>query len=240
MSAKNLIQFEKITKVYQASDMETYAINEVDLIINAGEYVAISGPSGGGKSSILSVMGLLDQFTSGRYCFKGRDVSALSRSELSTIRNQEIGFVFQSFNLIDNISVFDNVALPLRYRKEISASELRDRVDAALVSVGMAHRAKHFPGQLSGGQQQRVAIARAFIARPSIILADEPTGNLDSKSADIVMELLKSQFQEGVTICMVTHDTRYTTDATRILHVLDGQVKSEQSLSAIKQAPVLA
>jgi putative ABC transport system ATP-binding protein len=226
MTAQNLIQFEKITKVYQAVDIETYAINEVSLEIKAGEYVAICGPSGGGKSSILSVMGLLDDFTNGNYFFKGQDVSRMSRSEKSKIRNHEIGFVFQSFNLIDNLSVFDNVALPLRYRQNLSSAELNDRVREALNSVSMDHRIKHFPGQLSGGQQQRVAVARAFIIQPSIILADEPTGNLDSKSAEIVMELLRKQCESGVTICMVTHDPRFTQDATKMIEVLDGTVKA--------------
>ncbi len=236
MSNNKLIQFQKLTKIYEAEDVETYAIFEVDIEINVGEYVAISGPSGGGKSSILSVMGMLDQCTGGRYLYKGQDVSHMSRSDQSKIRNTEMGFVFQSFNLIDSISVFDNVALPLRYRKNISHSELSDRVNAALKSVAMEHRTKHHPGQLSGGQQQRIAIARALVIGPSIIFADEPTGNLDSKSAEVIMDLLKQQFDAGVTICMVTHDTRYTTDATRTIHVLDGIIKDEQS----KFSPKLA
>lgn len=240
MNGQNLIKFDKVTKVYQAGDIETYAISEVDLEIKTGEYVAISGPSGGGKSSILSVMGLLDQCSSGRYLFKGQDVSAMSRSGRSKIRNTEIGFVFQSFNLIDNMTVFDNVALPLRYRKGISKSELSDRVNEALKSVGIDHRAKHYPGQLSGGQQQRVAVARAFVVEPSIILADEPTGNLDSKSAELVMDLLKKQFDAGVTICVVTHDPRYTSDATRTLHVLDGTIQAEASDSGRKRAAASA
>ena len=226
MSALNLIQFEKITKIYQAGDIETYAINEVSFDIKAGEYVAICGPSGGGKSSVLSVMGLLDDYDAGQYLFKGQDVSKMSRAEKSNIRNSEIGFVFQSFNLIDNLSVFDNVALPLRYRKEMNDSELNDRVIDALRSVGMDHRINHFPGQLSGGQQQRVAVARALVVKPSIILADEPTGNLDSKSAEAVMELLRKQHKAGVTICMVTHDPRFTQDATKMIEILDGTVKT--------------
>lgn len=232
MNYKSLIQFEKVTKIYQAGDIQTYAICDVDLEVKAGEYIAISGPSGGGKSSILSVMGLLDQCTSGRYLFKGKDVTLMSKSEQSIIRNTEIGFVFQSFNLIDSMSVYENVALPLRYRKDISFSELSERVNSALKSVDLIHRSNHFPGQLSGGQQQRVAVARAFVVNPSIILADEPTGNLDSKSADIVMALLKSKHDAGVTICMVTHDIRYTVDATRTIHVLDGSVKTERPNTA--------
>ena len=159
--------------------------------------------------------------------FKGKNVSDMSRMMQSRIRNTEIGFVFQSFNLIDNLSVYDNVALPLRYRRDISPSELSDRVNSALKNVGMDHRVKHFPAQLSGGQQQRVAVARAFVSQPSIILADEPTGNLDSKSADSVMELLGEQHRSGVTICVVTHDPRYTKDAMRTIEILDGSVKSE-------------
>lgn len=225
MRAQSLIKFEKVTKVYQAGDIETLAINEVDLEICAGQYIAISGPSGGGKSSILSVMGMLDQYTHGRYLFKGRDVAAMSRKEQSKVRNTEIGFIFQSFNLIDSLSVFDNVALPLRYRQDINQSELTDRVHEALKNVGMEHRKNHNPGQLSGGQQQRVAVARAFVVKPSIILADEPTGNLDSKSAEIVMDLLRKQYEAGVTVCIVTHDPRYTRDAELTINVLDGQVK---------------
>lgn len=225
MNDKCIIRFEKVSKIYQAEEVETHAISEVDLEIRAGEYVAITGPSGGGKSSILSVMGLLDRHSTGRYLFKEKDVSLMSRAEQSKIRNTEIGFVFQSFNLIDNFSVFDNVALPLRYREGMNQSELDDRVGQALKNVGMDHRSKHFPNQLSGGQQQRVAVARAFVIQPSIILADEPTGNLDSKSAEVVMELLKNQFSHGATICIVTHDPRYTCDATRTLNVLDGTIQ---------------
>lgn len=231
MNDKTLIQFEKLKKIYQAGDVETYAICDVDLMIKSGEYVAISGPSGGGKSTILSVMGLLDPYDGGRYLFKGNDVAFMSRADQSKIRNTEIGFVFQSFNLIEGLSVFDNIALPLRHRTDISNSELNDRVNSALKNVDMAHRSQHFPGQLSGGQQQRVAVARAFVINPSIILADEPTGNLDSKSAEIVMQLLKDRHEAGVTICMVTHDPRYTVDATRTIHVLDGTIKYEQSLA---------
>lgn len=240
MIGQSLIRFEKVTKVYQAGDIESYAINEVDLEIKSGEYVAISGPSGGGKSSILSVMGLLDQCTSGSYLFKGQDVTAMSRVEQSRIRNTEIGFVFQSFNLIDSMSVFDNVALPLRYRKGVSQSELFDKVNEALKSVGMSHRTKHYPGQLSGGQQQRVAVARAFVVEPSVILADEPTGNLDSKSAEVVMELLNDKFRAGVTVCIVTHDPRYTVDAQRTISVLDGRIESEHSNTSKEPAAALA
>jgi putative ABC transport system ATP-binding protein len=235
MNDTNLIKFERVTKIYQAGDIETFAINEVDLEIKRGEYVVISGPSGGGKSSILSVMGLLDKCTSGLYLFKGLDVNSLSRSELGKIRNTEMGFVFQSFNLIDSLSVYDNVALPLRYRTDISKTDKDNRVKAALENVGMDHRLKHFPTQLSGGQQQRVAVARAFVGNPSIILADEPTGNLDSKSAEVVMELLQKQFEAGVTICIVTHDPRYTTDATRSIHVFDGAITQDNpTRTAIK------
>jgi len=225
----NLIEFDGVTKIYQAGDIETHAINNVSLQVKAGEYIAITGPSGCGKSSILSVMGMLDKCSSGRYLFKGADVSGMSRAEQSKIRNTEIGFVFQSFNLIDSLSVFDNVALPLRYREGITDADIAERVRKVLEHVGMAHRMNHYPSQLSGGQQQRVAVARAFVVNPSIILADEPTGNLDSKSAEIVMELLKRQHDSGVTICIVTHDPRYTSDATRTLHVLDGSIEHQHS-----------
>jgi putative ABC transport system ATP-binding protein len=229
---ENLIEFQEVTKIYQAGDIETHAINNVSLDVKAGEYIAITGPSGCGKSSILSVMGLLDKCSSGRYLFKGEDVSGMSRAGQSKIRNTEIGFVFQSFNLIDSMSVFDNIALPLRYREGITEPQISERVRKVLEHVGMAHRMNHFPSQLSGGQQQRVAVARAFVVNPSIILADEPTGNLDSKSAETVMELLKRQHDSGVTICIVTHDPRYTADATRTLHVLDGSIEHQQSRSS--------
>ena len=222
-----IIKFDMVTKVYQAADVETYAINEASFEIQLGEYVAISGPSGGGKSSILSVMGMLDGFSSGKYLFEGKEVSGMSRPEKSEIRNRKIGFVFQSFNLIDSLNVFDNVALPVRYRSDISSAEMSERVEQALKSVGMEHRIKHFPGQLSGGQQQRVAVARALVAQPSIILADEPTGNLDTNSAEIVMQLLKDQHLGGVTICIVTHDPRYTKDATKTIEVLDGKIRGQ-------------
>lgn len=219
-----IIKFDNVTKAYQTSDIETTAICKMNLEIYKGEYIAITGPSGGGKSSILSVMGMLDGCSDGTYFFKGADVSLMSKSQKSKVRNTEIGFIFQSFNLIDTLSVFDNVALPLRYRSDISDDELRKRVDGALESVELAHRSGHFPSQLSGGQQQRVAVARAFVIDPSIILADEPTGNLDSKSADIVMQLIREKFESGVTVCMVTHDPRYTSDATRIIYIEDGAI----------------
>ena len=237
MNGGSLIQFERVTKIYRAGDVETFAIYEVNLQIERGEYVVISGPSGGGKSSILSIMGLLDRCTSGRYLFEGRDVTGMSRRELARIRNTEMGFVFQSFNLIDTMSVYENVALPVRYRGDISASDKDQLVKDALVNVGMDHRLKHLPGQLSGGQQQRVAVARAFVSRPSIILADEPTGNLDSKSAEIVMKLLQKQFEFGVTICMVTHDPRYIVNATRAIHIFDGSIQNEE-VRAPKSPPL--
>jgi putative ABC transport system ATP-binding protein len=224
MNKKNLIKFENLYKIFQTDEIETYAVNGIDLSINEGEYVAIAGPSGCGKSTILSVMGLLDKPSRGVYRFKDEDVTGFDRDRLAGIRNREMGFVFQAFNLIESLRVIDNVKLPLIYRGELSDSEITARAEAALAKVDMMHRRNHYPTQLSGGQQQRAAIARAMINNPSVIFADEPTGNLDSKSAEIVMSLLKAQHQAGSTICIVTHDPRYTRDATRIINVLDGKI----------------
>jgi putative ABC transport system ATP-binding protein len=220
----NLIKFENLYKIYRTDEVETYAINGIDLSVDEGEYVAIAGPSGCGKSTILSIMGLLDQPSSGAYFFKSEDTTGFDRNRLAGIRNREMGFVFQAFNLIESLRVIDNVKLPLIYRSGLSRSEIDARAEEALAGVNMTHRRNHYPTQLSGGQQQRVAIARAMINNPSIIFADEPTGNLDSKSAEAVMELLRAQHQAGATICIVTHDPRYTKDATRIVNVLDGKI----------------
>ena len=227
MSSNTLIELKSLYKIFHAEDVETYAVNGIDLSIQEGEYLAITGPSGCGKSTLLSILGLLDKPSKGEYCLKGQNTSTFNRQQLATLRNRELGFVFQSFNLIESMKVIDNVMLPLQYRTDLSSNEIQDRAEAALTLVGMDHRRNHLPTQLSGGQQQRVAFARAIIGKPSLILADEPTGNLDSKSAETVMELLRQQHKQGVTVCIVTHDPRYTQDATRTIELLDGQVKED-------------
>jgi putative ABC transport system ATP-binding protein len=224
MNASNLIEVKGLYKIFRTEDIETYAVNDVSFSIESGEYVAISGPSGGGKSTILSILGLLDQATKGIYRFKGNDVNTMSKDQLCALRNKEIGFIFQSFNLIENLTVLENVMLPMIYRKDIAKKDVERLAIESLDRVEMSHRKKHYPTQLSGGQQQRVAVARAMISKPSIIFADEPTGNLDSKSAEIVMKLIKEQHSAGSTICIVTHDPRYTVDATRTIHFADGSV----------------
>jgi putative ABC transport system ATP-binding protein len=224
-----VIQMEGITKVFQAEEVETQALAEVSLTIERGEYVSIEGPSGCGKSTLLSIIGLLDTATRGTYELNGRPVTELKAFERARVRNREIGFIFQSFNLIGDLTVFENVELPLTYRG-MRPAERRERTHAALERVGMAHRAKHLPNQLSGGQQQRVAVARAVAGEPVLLLADEPTGNLDSKSGESVMELLHELYMNGATICMVTHDPRYSRHAHRQIHLFDGRVVSEPPL----------
>jgi len=221
-----LIKLEALTKVFFTDEVETHALSGIHLEIQRGEYVAISGPSGCGKSTLLSILGLLDSPTEGSYVLNERSVQGLNLSERARIRNREIGFIFQSFNLIGDLTVFENVELPLTYRGMRSA-ERKERVHQALERVGMAHRAKHLPSQLSGGQQQRVAVARALVGHPSILLADEPTGNLDSKNGDAVMELLRDLHRNGSTICMVTHDARFARHADRTIHLFDGRVVDE-------------
>ena len=226
-----LIKLEDVKKVFLTDEVETHALAGIHLDIKTGEYVAIAGPSGCGKSTLLSILGLLDTPTHGRYWLNGRPVEQLSLSERARTRNREIGFIFQSFNLIGDLTVFENVELPLTYRG-MKASERRQRVQEALERVGMAHRAKHLPSQLSGGQQQRVAVARAVVGQPLILLADEPTGNLDSKNGELVMELLRDLHRGGATVCMVTHDPRYARHADRSVHLFDGRVV-EESVEAI-------
>jgi putative ABC transport system ATP-binding protein len=226
-----LIQMTNIEKVFLTEDIETHALSGVNLEIMHGEYVSISGQSGCGKSTLLSILGLLDSPTSGKYELRGEPVERLDYAKRARVRNREIGFIFQSFNLIGDLTVWENVELPLTYRG-LSAAERRERVDEALAKVGMTARAKHYPSQLSGGQQQRVAVARALGGRPSILLADEPTGNLDSKNGDAVMALLRELHGEGATICLVTHDVRYARDAQKAIHLFDGQVVGEEGAAA--------
>ena len=218
-----LISLRAITKVFYTDDVETHALADVHFEIKKGEYVAISGPSGCGKTTLLSILGLLDSPSGGEYTLAGESVAKLAPVERARVRNRQIGFIFQAFNLIGDLSVFDNVELPLTYR-DMASAERRDRVAAALERVGMSHRAKHFPAQLSGGQQQRVAVARAVAGDPAILLADEPTGNLDSKNGEAVMELLRELNANGSTVCMVTHDSRYAQHADREVALFDGRV----------------
>jgi putative ABC transport system ATP-binding protein len=223
----SLIELKKIGKVFLTDEVETHALDGIDLSIRRGEFVAIAGPSGCGKSTLLSILGLLDSPSKGDYTLNGHAVANLNHAERARIRNREVGFIFQSFNLIGDLTVFENVELPLTYRG-MAASERTQRIDAALEKVGMSHRSKHYPSQLSGGQQQRVAVARALAGRPSILLADEPTGNLDSKNGEAVMQLLCELHREGATICMVTHDDRFAGHAQRAVHLFDGRVFEEQ------------
>jgi len=218
-----LIDLNQIEKVFLTDEVETHALAGINLSIRRGEFVAIAGPSGCGKSTLLSILGLLDSPSAGDYTLNGKAVANLNHSERARIRNREVGFIFQSFNLIGDLTVFENVELPLTYRG-MAAAERKQRVDAALEKVGMSHRSKHYPSQLSGGQQQRVAVARALAGRPSILLADEPTGNLDSKNGEAVMQLLTELHREGATICMVTHDDRFAGHAQRAVHLFDGRV----------------
>jgi putative ABC transport system ATP-binding protein len=226
-----LLKLDGVTKVFLTDEVETHALSGVHMEIGKGEYVSIAGPSGCGKSTLLSILGLLDSPSEGQYLLNGRPVATLAASERARVRNREIGFIFQSFNLIGDLTVFENVELPLTYRGMKSA-ERRQRVEAALERVGMGHRAKHLPSQLSGGQQQRVAVARAVGGEPLILLADEPTGNLDSRSGEAVMDLLRELHQAGATICMVTHDPRYARHADRGIHLFDGRVVDEQAALA--------
>ncbi len=219
-----IVMLSDVSKIFRTENIETSAVNDISFNISTGEYIAISGPSGCGKSTLLSIMGLLDKPTNGEYLLNGVSIHNLSDNQLADLRNRQIGFIFQSFNLLESLTVEENVQLPLIYRSDLSQSEIDRRVNDVLGKVDMLHRRKHIPTSLSGGQQQRVAVARAMVTQPSIILADEPTGNLDSKSADIVMNLLKNEHAKGATICIVTHDPRYTRDATRTINFLDGSI----------------
>jgi putative ABC transport system ATP-binding protein len=222
-----LIKLADVGKVFYTEEVETHALSNVHLEIQPGEYVAIAGPSGGGKTTLLSILGLLDSPTAGEYLLDGKPVANLSAAQRAHIRNRAIGFIFQAFNLIGDLNVYENVELPLTYRG-MPSKERKQRVEEALERVGMAHRMKHYPSQLSGGQQQRVAVARAIVGRPLILLADEPTGNLDSQNGEAVMELLDELHQGGATICMVTHDPRYAQHASRSIHLFDGRVVEDE------------
>lgn len=226
-----LIHLDGVKKVFYTEEVETHALAGIHLAIHPGEYVSIAGPSGCGKSTLLSILGLLDTPTEGTYVLNGKSVDNLTLSERARIRNREVGFIFQAFNLIGDLTVYENVELPLTYRGTPSA-ERKQKVQAALERVGMAHRMKHYPAQLSGGQQQRVAVARAVVGDPSIVLADEPTGNLDSSNGEAVMDLLKELHTAGSTICMVTHDPRYARHAQRSIRLFDGRVVEEEDAAA--------
>ncbi len=221
-----LLRMDGVTKVFYTDEVETHALSGIHLDIQKGEYVSIAGPSGCGKSTLLSILGLLDSPSDGGYELNGKPVSGLKLSDRARIRNREIGFIFQSFNLIGDLTVYENVELPLTYRG-MNSAERRERANAALEKVGMAHRAKHLPSQLSGGQQQRVAVARAVGGEPLILLADEPTGNLDSTNGEAVMDLLRELHRGGATICMVTHDPRFAKHADRSIQLFDGRVVEE-------------
>ena len=241
-----LIQLEGIKKVFYTEEVETHALSEIHLEIRRGDYVAIAGPSGCGKTTLLSILGLLDTASGGTYMLDGKSVAQLGASERARIRNREIGFIFQAFNLIGDLTVYENVELPLTYRG-LPSAERQKRVKDALDKVGMTHRVKHYPSQLSGGQQQRVAVARAVAGQPLILLADEPTGNLDSSNGEQVMELLRDLHRAGATICMVTHDPRYARHADRAVHLFDGRVVEDTtrnsprySTNTMTQSPVLS
>jgi putative ABC transport system ATP-binding protein len=226
-----LICLEDVKKVFLTDEMETHALDGVHLQIKRGEYISIAGPSGCGKSTLLSILGLLDSPSDGSYTLNGKPVANLKAGERARIRNREIGFVFQAFNLIGDLTVYENVELPLTYRG-MPSSERKKRCQSALERVGMSHRMKHYPAQLSGGQQQRVAVARALVGDPLILLADEPTGNLDSKNGEAVMDLMRELHRGGATICMVTHDPRYAAYSDRSIHLFDGRVVDEETANA--------
>ncbi len=228
MGAETMVEMRGVAKVFVTDDVETHALSAIELKIRRGEYLSISGPSGCGKSTLLAILGLLDTPTDGSYMLNTKPVSGLKLQERARIRNREIGFIFQAFNLIGDLTVYENVELPLTYRG-MSAAERKTSVMEALEQVGMTHRVKHYPSQLSGGQQQRVAVARALAGRPSVLLADEPTGNLDSANGESVMDLMRGLHKNGSTICMVTHDPRYASFADRTIHMLDGKIVQESS-----------
>lgn len=227
-----MIRLENLSKVYRSSDIETTAVNNINLHVERGEFVSIMGPSGCGKSTLLNILGMLDTPTSGQYYFDGEDISRYSERRLASKRKGHVGFIFQSFNLIDELNVAENIELPLLYQN-LSASDRKEKVKKVMARMDISHRASHMPQQLSGGQQQRVAVARAIVSNPDVILADEPTGNLDSKHGDEVMDLLKQLNQNGTTILMVTHSQYHAAYANRLVHLFDGKLVSENKVSAV-------
>lgn len=231
-----IISLQNVSKIFRTDEVETHALSNIHFDIKQGEFLSISGPSGCGKSTLLSILGLLDAPSKGSYLIDGKPTEALNLDQRARLRCESIGFVFQAFNLIGDLSVFENVELPLSYRDDISKAERKIKATAALEKVGMSHRQRHFPGQLSGGQQQRVAVARALVCEPTLLLADEPTGNLDSKNGEAVIQLLSELNQQGTTICMVTHDTRYADLAHRVVQLFDGKMVDDQ----IAQHPMAA
>jgi putative ABC transport system ATP-binding protein len=234
-TGESLISLKSVTKVFSTDEVETHALAGIELNVRKGEYISISGPSGCGKSTLLAILGLLDTPSDGTYVLNDTRVDSMKLSQRARVRNREIGFIFQAFNLIGDLTVYENVELPLTYRN-MPASERKTLVKDSLERVGMSHRIKHYPSQLSGGQQQRVAVARALAGRPSILLADEPTGNLDSVNGEAVMELLSELHREGATICMVTHDPRYAAFADRTITLFDGRIVEEKTRSQVAEA----
>ena len=236
MKNEPIIRLQTLSKKFVTDEVETLAVTDLDLAIANGEYVSITGASGCGKSTLLSILGLLDTPTSGHYFLAGHDVSGIDRDERARIRNKEIGFIFQAYNLISDLTVEENVRLPLSYREDLDRAAVSARVESSLEKVDMLHRRRHFPSQLSGGQQQRVAVARAISGNPSVVLADEPTGNLDSKNADAVMDLLDTLHSEGATIVMVTHEPRFAERAQRRVELHDGRMVSDVMLDGKRSA----
>lgn len=226
--ATPIISLKNISKIFRTDELETHALSGIEFDIHAGEFLSIAGPSGCGKSTLLSILGLLDAPTHGSYLINGKPTESLNLDQRALLRCQSIGFVFQAFNLIGDLNVFENVELPLTYRNDLTKAQRRQKTEVALEKVGMSHRQRHFPGQLSGGQQQRVAVARALVCEPSLLLADEPTGNLDSKNGEAVIQLLNDLHKQGTTICMVTHDSRYADIADRVIQLFDGKMVDEQ------------
>jgi putative ABC transport system ATP-binding protein len=233
MNAQTLIDLKGIRKVFYTDEVETTALDDVHLTVGEGEYVSISGPSGCGKSTLLSVMGLLNSATGGQYYLNGTEVTSLPSAEQARVRNRDIGFIFQAFNLISDMTTFENVELPLTFRNDLSRKQRHDMVVGALQRVNIAERQNHYPAQMSGGQQQRVAIARALVCRPKVLLADEPTGNLDSTNAQLVMDMLDELHRDGSTIVMVTHDPRFAERAGRVVSLFDGKIVNDQRLRSV-------